>query len=50
MFAAMTTNAWRTWFTSLLLLVLGICAAWGVLTVAVALATGQTPGASSARG
>lgn len=49
MFAGMTTDAWRTWFTSMLLLVLGLCAAWGVITVAVALATEQTLGASSVR-
>jgi hypothetical protein len=49
MVAGMTTDAWRTWLRSLILLVLCLCAAWGALTVAVALATGQTLGASSAR-
>lgn len=49
MFAGMTTNAWRTWLIDALLLVLGLCAAWGVITLAVALVTEQPLGASSAR-
>jgi hypothetical protein len=49
MFAGMTTGAWRAWLRNVFLIILVLCATWGALTVAVALATGQTLGVSSAR-